>query len=214
MVFRGKVLTQTNKSSDNQLAGHCKLSGDKSGNNGLKIRIRLSKASSTEIVQMQKENKNDIDGPNKNNNDFSRAGPLGSSEKLRKRRKKDAFSFSIKRLLFVVRDALIAGHDKQNELPSLTISEILERVRSTPGDPNILTAKDPLLDLIRECLTQLSSRTPPKSWGFDKDSRSWAWISPNQTFCHVMTIRQEHLPNLGEFPEKIFPGWLNNFPIG
>lgn len=95
------------------------------------------------------------------------------------------FSFSIIHLLSAVRSALITGHMKQTNLPSLTIQQILEQVRSKPGDPNILVTKEALVDLIRECLKRLSSKTAPlgaDGWkpltSFKKTSKSWSWIGP------------------------------------
>ncbi|URD86910.1 nuclear factor related to kappa-B-binding protein, related [Musa troglodytarum] len=73
----------------------------------------------------------------------------------------------------------------QNILPSLTVQEIVDRVRSNPGDPCILETQEPLQDLIRGVLKIFSSKTAPlgaKSWKplvvYEKSNRSWSWAGP------------------------------------
>ncbi|RRT42981.1 hypothetical protein B296_00042385 [Ensete ventricosum] len=73
----------------------------------------------------------------------------------------------------------------QNILPSLTVQEIVDRVRSNPGDPCILETQEPLQDLIRGVLKIFSSKTAPlgaKAWKplvvYEKSNRSWSWAGP------------------------------------
>ncbi|KAF8397590.1 hypothetical protein HHK36_016510 [Tetracentron sinense] len=70
-------------------------------------------------------------------------------------------------------------------LPSLTVQEIVNRVRSNPGDPCILEMQEPLQDLVRGVLKIFSSKTAPlgaKAWKalvfYEKPTKSWSWIGP------------------------------------
>lgn len=78
----------------------------------------------------------------------------------------------------------IAQTDKM-KLPSLTIHEIIERVRRTPIDPCILEAWEPLEELVRGALHIFSSKLAPlgaKGWqpliSYLKSTKSWSWIGP------------------------------------
>ncbi|KAI4353498.1 hypothetical protein L6164_002443 [Bauhinia variegata] len=73
----------------------------------------------------------------------------------------------------------------QLNMPSLTVQEIVDRVRSNPGDPCILETQEPLQDLVRGVLKIVSSKTAPlgaKGWKvlavYEKSTRSWLWIGP------------------------------------
>ncbi|KAK7272106.1 hypothetical protein RJT34_28506 [Clitoria ternatea] len=73
----------------------------------------------------------------------------------------------------------------QPNLPSLTVQEIVNRVRSNPGDPCILETQEPLQDLVRGVLKIFSSKTAPlgaKGWKilavYEKTTRSWSWTGP------------------------------------
>ncbi|THU54694.1 hypothetical protein C4D60_Mb10t27840 [Musa balbisiana] len=75
-----------------------------------------------------------------------------------------------------------AGH---KDLPSLTVQQIVNRVRSNPGDPCILETREPLQDLVWGVLKIFSSKTAPlgaKSWKplvlYEKSDRSWYWVGP------------------------------------
>ncbi|CAL9176562.1 unnamed protein product [Musa hybrid cultivar] len=75
-----------------------------------------------------------------------------------------------------------AGH---KDLPSLTVQQIVNRVRLNPGDPCILETREPLQDLVRGVLKIFSSKTAPlgaKSWKplvlYEKSDRSWYWVGP------------------------------------
>ncbi|KAL5984017.1 hypothetical protein ACLOJK_018119 [Asimina triloba] len=73
----------------------------------------------------------------------------------------------------------------RKNLHSLTVQEIVSRVRSNPGDPCILETQEPLQDLIRGVLKIFSSKTAPlgaKAWKplvfYEKSAKSWSWIGP------------------------------------
>ncbi|CAL9044027.1 unnamed protein product, partial [Musa banksii] len=77
------------------------------------------------------------------------------------------------------------GYAGQNSLPSLTVQEIVDQVRSNPGDPFILETQEPLQDLIRGVLKVFSSKTAPlgaKGWKplalYEKSNKSWLWAGP------------------------------------
>ncbi|CAJ1956048.1 unnamed protein product [Sphenostylis stenocarpa] len=68
---------------------------------------------------------------------------------------------------------------------SLTVQDIVSRVRSNPGDPCILETQEPLQDLVRGVLKIFSSKTAPlgaKGWKvlavYEKSTKSWAWTGP------------------------------------
>ncbi|XP_073526453.1 uncharacterized protein [Phyllobates terribilis] len=99
------------------------------------------------------------------------------------------FTFSIVHLLSAVRMSLITpkssieAEKSEQNMPLLTIQEIVEFVRSNPGDPLILETQEPLQDLIRGVLKILSAKTAPlgaKAWkplvGYEKSRKSWHWI--------------------------------------
>ncbi|XP_020583349.1 uncharacterized protein LOC110026662 isoform X2 [Phalaenopsis equestris] len=108
----------------------------------------------------------------------------------------DKFKAEPKRLLHVGDDMLISHSQDQmadnnlepgchNSLPSVKIQDIVNHVRSNPGDPCILETQEPLQDLIRGVLRIFSSRTAPlgaKGWkalvSYEKSSKSWTWIGP------------------------------------
>lgn len=67
----------------------------------------------------------------------------------------------------------------------LTVQEIVQRVRSNPGDPCILETQEPLQDLVRGVLKIFSSKTAPlgaKGWKalavYEKSTRGWSWTGP------------------------------------
>ncbi|CAL5334270.1 unnamed protein product [Camellia sinensis] len=73
----------------------------------------------------------------------------------------------------------------QLNAPSLTVEEIINRVRSNPGDPCIIETQEPLQDLVRGVLKIFSSKTAPlgaKGWKplafYEKSTKSWSWIGP------------------------------------
>ncbi|KAF3453778.1 hypothetical protein FNV43_RR04219 [Rhamnella rubrinervis] len=77
------------------------------------------------------------------------------------------------------------GHAGEVNVPSLTVQEIVNRVRSNPGDPCILETQEPLQDLVRGVLKIFSSKTAPlgaKGWKtlaiYEKSTKSWSWLGP------------------------------------
>ncbi|CAL5334844.1 unnamed protein product [Camellia sinensis] len=124
------------------------------------------------------------------------------------------FSFSIIHLLSAVRMTLATPHDckdipnenpvfvngfhscenegvvnseqaEERNIPSLTIHEIVWRLRLKPGDPCILETEETLPDLVRGVLKIFSSRTAPlgaDSWKplttYAKPSKTWSWVGP------------------------------------
>ncbi|MBA0704936.1 hypothetical protein Golax_017158 [Gossypium laxum] len=76
----------------------------------------------------------------------------------------------------------------------LTMSEIVEQVRSNPGDPCTLKVQEPLQELVRDALLILSLTTAPlgsKAWEvltiYSKCNKSWAWIGPSAIKPHNYT---------------------------
>lgn len=74
---------------------------------------------------------------------------------------------------------------EKTDVPSLTVPEIVNRVRSDPGDPCILETQEPLQDLVRGVLKIFSSKTAPlgaKGWKplicYEKSTKCWSWIGP------------------------------------
>jgi nuclear factor related to kappa-B-binding protein len=72
-----------------------------------------------------------------------------------------------------------------SNLPALTVQELVNRIKSNPGDPRILETQEPLQDLVRGVLKVLSSRTAPlgaKGWralvAYEKSNKSWFWVGP------------------------------------
>ncbi|KZV51771.1 hypothetical protein F511_11459 [Dorcoceras hygrometricum] len=81
----------------------------------------------------------------------------------------------------------IISHSKysQRNLPSLTVDQISNRVRSKPGDFSILECKYPLVELVRGALKIFASETAPlgvTQWKpltiYDGLSRTWIWKGP------------------------------------
>ncbi|CAN6336154.1 unnamed protein product [Urochloa humidicola] len=82
-------------------------------------------------------------------------------------------------------DASAAEQTVPSNSPALTVQEIVNRIRSNPGDPRILETQEPLQDLVRGVLKVLSSRTAPlgaKGWkalvAYEKSNKSWFWVGP------------------------------------
>ncbi|KAJ6303196.1 hypothetical protein OIU77_017141 [Salix suchowensis] len=113
----------------------------------------------------------------------------------------------------------------QVKVPSLTVQEIVNRVRSNPMDPCILETQEPLQDLVRGVLKIFSSKTAPlgiKGWKalvfYDKSTKSWSWIGP---FSHTLTdedaIVEVTSPEYWGLPHKscvklvdAFANWLKS----
>ncbi|KAL3530671.1 hypothetical protein ACH5RR_009993 [Cinchona calisaya] len=113
----------------------------------------------------------------------------------------------------------------QLDVPSLTVQEIVNRVRSNPGDPCILETHEPLQDLVRGVLKIFSSKTAPlgaKGWKplvvYEKINKSWSWIGPvnHSAFDHE-AVEEVTSPDAWGLPHKMvvklvdsFANWLKN----
>ncbi|KAJ7980927.1 Nuclear factor related to kappa-B-binding protein [Quillaja saponaria] len=110
----------------------------------------------------------------------------------------------------------IAG---QVNVPSLTVQEIVNRVRSNPRDPCILETQEPLQDLIRGVLKIFSSKTAPlgaKGWkvlaAYEKSTRSWSWIGPvPQNLSDHDNIEEVTSPEAWGLPLKMLVKLVDSF---
>ncbi|GFY99217.1 hypothetical protein Acr_13g0006180 [Actinidia rufa] len=122
-------------------------------------------------------------------------------------------------------DANNSEHSLQRDVPSLTVQEIVNRVRSNPGDPCILETQEPLLDLVRGVLKIFSSKTAPlgaKGWKplvfYEKSTKSWSWISPvSRSSLDHEAIEEVTSPEAWGLPHKMlvklvdaFANWLKS----
>lgn len=111
------------------------------------------------------------------------------------------------------------------KVPSLPVQELVNRVRSNPGDPSILETQEPLQDLIRGVLKIFSSKTAPlgaKGWKplvvYEKTNKSWSWIGPiNQSLSDPEVAEEVTTPEAWGLPHKMlvklvdsFANWLKN----
>ncbi|XP_059315167.1 uncharacterized protein LOC132065681 [Lycium ferocissimum] len=113
----------------------------------------------------------------------------------------------------------------QAKVPSLSVQEIVNRVRSNPGDPCILETQEPLHDLVRGVLKIFSSKTAPlgaKGWKplvvYEKPTKSWSWIGPvSPDSSDHEPIEEVTSPEAWGLPHKMlvklvdsFANWLKN----
>ncbi|GAV65002.1 hypothetical protein CFOL_v3_08517 [Cephalotus follicularis] len=157
------------------------------------------------------------------------------------------FSFSIIHFLSAIRIAMINSHaeknglsfrkslgesssvrgacnskrtEKKNLLQCLTIHEIVEHVRSNPGDPHVLEARETLQDLIRGALIIFSSALGAKGWkaltSYDKSSKHWSWIGPISS-RQDNAIKEEISPEAWGLPHRMmvklvdaYANWLKS----
>ncbi|KAM3398564.1 hypothetical protein P3S68_002080 [Capsicum galapagoense] len=113
----------------------------------------------------------------------------------------------------------------QAKVPSLSVQEIVNRVRSNPGDPCILETQEPLHDLVRGVLKIFSSKTAPlgaKGWKalvvYEKSTKSWSWIGPvSPGSSDHEPIEEVTSPEVWGLPHKMlvklvdsFANWLKN----
>lgn len=118
----------------------------------------------------------------------------------------------------------LAASSQQN-VPSLTVQEIVNRVKSNPGDPCILETQEPLQDLVRGVLKIFSSKTAPlgaKGWKslvvYEKTNKSWSWIGPlDQSPSDNEAVEEVTSPDAWGLPHKMlvklvdsFANWLKN----
>lgn len=115
-------------------------------------------------------------------------------------------------------DANCESADHLNML-SLTVQEIVNRVRSNPGDPCILETPEPLQDLVRGVLKIFSSKTAPlgaKGWKvlavYEKTNRSWSWTGPviHNSPDHD-TIEEVTSPEAWGLPHKMLVKLVDSF---
>lgn len=110
-------------------------------------------------------------------------------------------------------------HSEQLSLPSLTVQEIVNRVRSNPGDPCILETQEPLQDLVRGVLKIFSSKTAPlgaKGWKalvfYEKSTKSWSWIGPVfQSSLDHETVEEVTSPEAWGLPHKMLVKLVDSF---
>ncbi|XP_057473879.1 uncharacterized protein LOC130762230 [Actinidia eriantha] len=122
-------------------------------------------------------------------------------------------------------DANKSEHSLQRNVPSLTVQEIVNRVRSNPGDPCILETQEPLLDLVRGVLKIFSSKTAPlgvKGWKplvfYEKSTKSWSWIGPvSRSSLDHEAAEEVTSPEAWDLPHKMlvklvdaFANWLKS----
>ncbi|KAI8573808.1 hypothetical protein RHMOL_Rhmol01G0304300 [Rhododendron molle] len=114
----------------------------------------------------------------------------------------------------------------QLNVPSLTVQEIVNRVRSNPGDPFILETQEPLLDLVRGVLKIFSSKSAPlgaKGWKplvfYEKSTKSWSWIGPasHSSSSDHEVVEEVTSPESWGLPHKMlvklvdaFANWLKS----
>ncbi|KAF8402799.1 hypothetical protein HHK36_010890 [Tetracentron sinense] len=111
------------------------------------------------------------------------------------------------------------GHTEQKNLPSLTVQEIVNRVRSNPGDPCILEMQEPLQDLVRGVLKIFSSKTAPlgaKGWKalvlYAKSAKSWSWIGPvSSSSSDHEAIEEETSSEAWGLPHKMLVKLVDSF---
>ncbi|GAA0149707.1 chromatin/chromatin-binding, or -regulatory protein [Lithospermum erythrorhizon] len=111
-----------------------------------------------------------------------------------------------------------------DNVPSLTLQEIVNRVRSNPGDPCILETQEPLQDLVRGVLKIISSKTAPlgsKGWKplvlYERTCKSWAWSGPVNQNPTDESVEEVTSPEAWGLPYKIlvklvdaFANWLKH----
>lgn len=157
------------------------------------------------------------------------------------------FSFSIIHLLSAVRMAMVShlpedsmevgkNHNDEEEkqeamngdqgmttsdpsVPSLTVKDIVNRVRSNPGDPCILETQEPLQDLVRGVLKIFSSKTAPlgaKGWKslvlYKKSIKSWSWVGPvSQISSDHEIVEEVTSPESWGLPHKMLVKLVDSF---
>ncbi|KAJ4979397.1 hypothetical protein NE237_010177 [Protea cynaroides] len=108
---------------------------------------------------------------------------------------------------------------QQKSLPSLTVQEIVNRVRSNPGDPCILETQEPQQDLVRGVLKVFSSKTAPlgaKGWKplvcYEKSTKSWTWIGPlTDSSSDLEAAEEETSSEAWGLPHKMLVKLVDSF---
>ncbi|KAA0035271.1 Nfrkb, putative isoform 1 [Cucumis melo var. makuwa] len=104
-------------------------------------------------------------------------------------------------------------------VPSLTVQDIVDRVKSNPGDPSILETQEPLLDLVRGALKIFSSKTAPlgaKGWKmlavYEKSTKTWSWIGPvSRSSTDYEAIEEATSPEAWGLPHKMLVKLVDSF---
>lgn len=112
-----------------------------------------------------------------------------------------------------------SAHLEQTNTPSLTVQEIVNRVKSNPGDPCILETQEPLQDLVRGVLKIFSSRTAPlgaKGWKplvcYEKSTKSWSWTGPTpESSADLDTLEEVTSPDAWRIPHKMLVKLVDSF---
>uniref|UniRef100_A0A7N0UBH3 DEUBAD domain-containing protein n=1 Tax=Kalanchoe fedtschenkoi TaxID=63787 RepID=A0A7N0UBH3_KALFE len=110
--------------------------------------------------------------------------------------------------------------------PTLTVQEIVNRVRSNPGDPCILETHEQLQALVKGVLKIFSSKKAPlgaKDWkplaAYKKSTRSWYWTGPvsQSSSSDNETIEEVTSPEAWGLPRRMlvkvvdsFANWLKS----
>jgi nuclear factor related to kappa-B-binding protein len=116
-------------------------------------------------------------------------------------------------------DVNVSEHAGQGNGPSLTVQEIVNRVKSNPGDPCILETQEPLQDLVRGVLKIFSSKTAPlgaKGWKvlatYEKSTKSWSWIGPvSHSLSDHETIEEVTSSEAWGLPHKMLVKLVDSF---
>ncbi|KAF6993303.1 hypothetical protein CFC21_010217 [Triticum aestivum] len=123
-----------------------------------------------------------------------------------------------------VGDTSAAEQTAQSNSPALTVQDLVNRIKTNPGDPNILETQEPLQDLVRGVLKVLSSRTAPlgaKGWralvAYDKSNKSWFWVGPLPSATSYSDPNEETSAEAWGIPHKMlvklvdaFANWLKS----
>nr|GEV50720.1 NF-kappa-B-activating protein, putative isoform 1 [Tanacetum cinerariifolium] len=104
-------------------------------------------------------------------------------------------------------------------VPSLTVKDIVNRVRTNPGDPCILETQEPLQDLVRGVLKIFASKTAPlgaKAWKalvlYKKLTKSWSWIGPvSQSSADQEIVEEVTSPDSWGVPHKTLVKLVDSF---
>ncbi|GAB2235709.1 hypothetical protein Drorol1_Dr00026148 [Drosera rotundifolia] len=144
-------------------------------------------------------------------------------------------SFSVLHLLFAVREALVtskgkktsqickdngegsSGRQTQHNFPWLLLEEIVDQVRSNPGDSRILQYHEPLKVLVRGALKVFSSEEWGNGWtslsSYRKSDRSWSWIGPMGSipFQGGDPVDEDEASKAWGLPWKVLLTMVNSF---
>ncbi|XP_050371349.1 uncharacterized protein LOC126789269 [Argentina anserina] len=116
-------------------------------------------------------------------------------------------------------DANVSEHAAEGPTSFVTVQEIVNRVRSNPGDPCILETQEPLQDLVRGVLKIFSSKTAPlgvKGWkplaAYERDTKSWSWTGPvSHNTSDNDTIEEVTSPEAWSLPHKMLVKLVDSF---